>query len=291
MNPAYPTAFAGIGEWAREAGVPVNEARIRFAQFTILQAIAASRQLREGLVFKGGNALDFIWQPNRSTSDLDFSVDHGVLHDAADEARIKALLERAVAAAAPGVGVAMQVTRVRAQPPGAGRTFVTYQARLTYALPDEPRLRLRLEHGEVIAQGIDLDISINEPICEARWVEVCPDSAIRVATLEDIVAEKLRALLQQPIRNRLRRQDLLDIAVILRGQPELSRGRVAQFLVTKADARNVPVSRAAFHNPGVAERASRDYAALEITTRASFIPYDEALRLLHAFVEELPLPE
>lgn len=194
MIPAYPASFAGLGEWARAAEVPVNEARVRFAQFAILQVLAASRQLREGLVFKGGNALDFIWQPNRSTSDLDFSVDHDVFRDTPDVALIKALLERAVTAGAPGVGVAMRVTRVRAQPPGEGRTFVTYQARLTYALPDEPRLRLRLEQGEPIAQGIDLDISINEPICAASWVAVSPDSTIRVATLENIAAEKLRAL-------------------------------------------------------------------------------------------------
>lgn len=97
--------------------------------------------------------------------------------------------------------------------------------------------------------------------------------------------------MQQPLRNRLRRQDLLDIAVILNGRPDLDRSQVAQFLVTKAGARNVPVSRSAFRNPEIAERASRDSAALEITTRVSVVPYDAALSMLLAFVDELPLPE
>ncbi len=68
----------------------------------------------------------------------------------------------------------------------------------------------------MIHQGIDLDISINEPIGAATFFEVSPDLRIRVATIEDIVAEKLRALLQQLIRNWVRPQDLLDIAVVLR---------------------------------------------------------------------------
>jgi hypothetical protein len=51
----------------------VAEAKFRFAQYGILQAVAGSRTLSQVLAFKGGNALDFFWQPNRSTKDLDFS--------------------------------------------------------------------------------------------------------------------------------------------------------------------------------------------------------------------------
>lgn len=53
----------------------VNEGRVRFAQYAILRAIAYSDRLSRILVFKGGNALDFVWHPNRSTQDLDFSAD------------------------------------------------------------------------------------------------------------------------------------------------------------------------------------------------------------------------
>ncbi len=75
MNTTYPSTFDDIRGWARINAVDVNEARIRFAQYAILRAIASSRILSRILVFKGGNALDFVWQPNRSTLDLDFSAD------------------------------------------------------------------------------------------------------------------------------------------------------------------------------------------------------------------------
>ena len=68
----YPTRFLDIDAWSRENGVSRDEASRRFIQYVVLAAFAQSRSLRESLVFKGGNALDFVWQPNRSTLDLDF---------------------------------------------------------------------------------------------------------------------------------------------------------------------------------------------------------------------------
>ena len=53
----------------------MSEARRRFAQYAVLRAIASLARLSELLVFKGGDALDFGWSPNRSTIDLDFSAD------------------------------------------------------------------------------------------------------------------------------------------------------------------------------------------------------------------------
>ncbi|MBA2278615.1 MAG: nucleotidyl transferase AbiEii/AbiGii toxin family protein [Chloroflexia bacterium] len=136
-----------------------------------------------------------------------------------------------------------------------------------------------------------MDISLNEPICAATEMMLDASHQLRVATIEDIVAEKLRALLQQPIRNRDRRQDLLDLAIVLSSDTELDRERVARFLIRKAAARRVPVSRAAFHDPDVLIRAERDYSALRTTTRHRFAPFVDADALLHAFVATLPIPE
>jgi predicted nucleotidyltransferase component of viral defense system len=290
VTPTYPIAFDDMRSWAEAAGVPVNEARVRFAQFAVLQSIATVRPLREGLVFKGGNALDFLWQPNRSTVDLDFSVDHTSSLATPDAEAIRTLLERGIPAVNSSLRVMLVVQRVRQDPPGEDKHFITFQARIGYALPDQARLRQRMEQGEPSPQGIDLDISLNEPIGAARLIEMSPGLRLRVATIEDIIAEKLRALLQQPIRNRQRRQDLLDIAVILRENIPFDRSLVTRFLLEKAAARNVPVTRAAFRSHDVIDRASADYAALEGTTRVLFVPVGEALTLLHGLVDELEVP-
>ena len=79
--------------------MPESEARIRFAQYGILRAISLSRELSRLLVFKGGNALDFIWQPNRSTSDLDFSIDMAQDASNIDVETLRALFDGALTAA------------------------------------------------------------------------------------------------------------------------------------------------------------------------------------------------
>jgi predicted nucleotidyltransferase component of viral defense system len=275
--------------------VGVAEARRRFAQYTILRGIAASAPLRELLVFKGGNALDFVWNPNRSTLDLDFSLDM-TRHESQglDEERLKELLSRGLAVSGRELGVRFGVHSVRHHPPGEGKTFVTYAARIGYALPDDLRNRTRLEAGEPSTYVVPVEISINEPIGSDESLTLgAGGRSLRVSTLEDIVAEKLRAFLQQKkeIRDRDRPQDLLDIAHLLRQDTSLDLGEVSRFLLEKAEARNVPVSKAAFRHPELAERASRGYEELKNTVRGEYVPFDEALQLLHNFVERLGIPE
>jgi len=286
----YPTSFASIRAWATEHSISLTEARVRFAQYAVLRAVTDSRVLSSVLVFKGGNALDFIWQPNRSTQDLDFSADLSAPGASLDAPRLQGLLQGSLATVERLLGLTLRVHSVRQQPPGPDKTFVTYQVRIGYALPDEDKLRALMAAGRPSSQIIPMEVSLNEPICADANVNLSGTHALRVSTIEDIVAEKLRALLQQPIRNRGRRQDLLDITVIVRSGQPLDLDRVAEFLLRKAAARNVPVSRAAFHNPEILERAARDYPELRSTTRVLFIPFDEAREALYGLIEALAIP-
>lgn len=292
MTDGFPRSIADLADWATGNSVTVGEARQRFAQYVTLCSIASVPALRETLVFKGGNALDFVWQPNRSTIDLDFSVDLTGAGFQVNIDTIRSLLDRGLNRVSTRFGVVFAVYRVRQQPPGEGKTFITYEARIGYALSDEQQLQIRMANRQPSPHIIRIEMSINEPICGATIFAVDPNyPQLRVSTLEDIVGEKLRALLQQPIRNRGRRQDLLDIAVIVQGHPELNRQQVADFLRIKAAARDVPVSRAAFQHLEIAERARVGYEELAATTRKVFIPFDEALATILAFVNELPIPE
>ena len=284
LHAGYPTSFTEIERWAGENGRSVLEARLRFAQYGVLLAIARSRTLGPLLVFKGGNALDFVWQPNRSTRDLDFSVD-GSLEESVLARRLASALE----SVERSHNVAFRVHKIERQPPGDDKTFVTFHVRVGFCLADEaPNARKRFEEGRS-PNVVPLDISLNEPICDATEAVLGGSARVRVSTPEDIVAEKLRALLQQSLRNRHRCQDVLDLAVILRGNVSLDPRRVARFLETKAAARQVPVSRRAFRQSDLAERARVDYAALQSTVRSAFIPFDEALEAVLSFVDRLPI--
>lgn len=290
----YPISFEAVDTWAKDNRVPIAEARQRFAQYVVLRAISSSAFLRKSLVFKGGNALDFIWSPNRSTLDLDFSVDmHVPGADGLKEAELERLLTRALVVSERELGVALAVHRIKRQPPGAGKTFVTYTARIGYALPDDSRNQTRLRHDQPSSLVVPVEISLNEPIGADENLALDGKRTLRVSTLDDIVAEKLRAFLQQKkeIRNRNRPQDLLDIAYLLKHNLPLDLDLVSRYLIEKARARNVPVSKTAFRDPELAERARQDYENLQHTVRADFIPFSEALDLLYNLVEKLVIPE
>lgn len=281
-----PTAFDVIAEWASLNKVPVHEARFRFAQYAVLRAIADSRSLSASLVFKGGNALDFIWEPNRSTKDLDSSARENGLQ----MPELKRLLGDSLSRVGRLTGVFCRVQHMEQRPPGEHKTFITFVGKVGYALRDDRKNRERILQGRDVSTVVPLDISLNELICATENIDLDGTHSLQVCTLEDIVAEKLRALLQQIPRNRLRCQDVLDIALIL-AQRQLDEGSIAAYLLQKASVRNVQVAKKAFREDEIRRRASENYADLQVTVRKTFIPFEEAFSKIINFIERLNIPE
>lgn len=83
-----------------------------------------------------------------------------------------------------------------------------------------------------------------------------------------------------------RPQDLLDIAYLLRQGTPLNLDEVSRFLLAKAEARDVPVSKRAFRDPELARRANYQYDQLQDTVRVrgDFVPFEEALKSLYELV-------
>lgn len=73
MKLLYTVSLKGIEEWANANRISVVEAKFRSAQFGVLQSLADSKILQENLPFKGGNALDFAWAPNRLLALKDYA--------------------------------------------------------------------------------------------------------------------------------------------------------------------------------------------------------------------------
>lgn len=265
--------------------MPVSEARRRFAQYGVLQSIAGSQILSTSLVFKGGNALDFIWQPNRSTIDLDFSSrDPGLnVH------RIRTFFEPSLQRVSAVTGTLYRLQKLEQQPPGEGRSFITFNVSVGYALADDLRNQQRIGDGKPSLASIPVEISLNEPICAAEEIELGSANMLQVSTHEDIIAEKLRALLQQVPRNRTRPQDVLDIVVALNRGARLRPDVVADYLLRKAASRNVEVSMEQFEAEELWSRAEQGYVELQSTARDLFVSFGDAKKTLLAFIRTLPL--
>ena len=285
----YPILLAEIERWRRCHSTSLDEARKRFVQFVVLDCIGAS-VLRGMLAFKGGNALRFIHRSPRSTVDLDFTADSGFPNDSE---QIRSLLDAALAPAAVRFDLKARCQRIRPNPPGRDKTFPTYDISVAYQLPGDRHFPDFESWRGSLSTVVRVEISLNDEVCETSLESLVPGSsaAIRVCVLEDILAEKLRALLQQPLRNRHRRQDVYDIARLVRCiGDQIDPQKVSEYLVRKARARGIEPRRSSFDEEA-RRRAAFDYDHLFKDVDPDFIPFDEAWSTVLDFVAQLSLPE
>lgn len=288
MEPNFPATPEEIGPWRKRHGATADEARKRFMQYAVLESIASDHGLAHAIAFKGGNALRFIYGNRRSTLDLDFTAD-GDFPD--DDEEIRRRLDEALRSALPRFRVKARCQRVRRNPPGREKTRPTYDISVGYLLPGDRQYHNFAESLSV-SSTIDVEISLNEVVCEAAMRRMTPiGRELRVCTLDAIVAEKLRALLQQAIRRRSRPQDVYDIASILHRLGEtLDLEKVARFLIRKAESREIVARKGGF------DARTRDLAATgydaEIRPNApEFIPFEGAWSAVLDLVSRLEIPD
>lgn len=289
MTPHHPDpgAYKTYAEFSQALRTPTDEQelRARWAQHHILIAIAEVRSLRQQLIFKGGNALRSAYQSVRATVDLDFSIDSTL--PASD---VKHSLQQALSRVSQRADIELRIQSFKPKPKHKESTRRTWVVSVGYAFKSNERALRRLRKTPPqSASTIPIEISENEAVGIYETGRITGAANLRVSTVENIVAEKLRAMLQQPKRNRYRAQDVFDIAYQCRRAKrpdtialDLTLLR-AQF-VEKCVKRDVSPDLDSFQNEEVWERATRDYADLKVTVSGGeFIPF----RAARAEVEEL----
>lgn len=114
---------------------------------------------------------------------------------------------------------------------------------------------------------------------------------LRVCSLDDIIAEKLRAILQQVPRNRQRPQDVFDIASMIRRHGNaVNLVKISEFLIKKSAAREIIASKGAF-NTAARELAAHSYDAQIRPFTTDFIPFEEAWDEVLNLVSKLDIPD
>ena len=288
---SYPISLAELDTCAKLNGTTAEEARRRFVQFVILVSMSSSAAFVSRVAFKGGNALRFIHGNLRSTLDLDFSA----IGDFPDSAEvIKQFMDTALKTEERRYQVKARCQSIRRNPPGVDKTRPTYNLKVCYQLPGDryfQNIDERLSAGKTLSEVVEVEISLNDVLCETGDEQLVPESIpIRVCTLEDILAEKLRALLQQIPRNRSRPQDVFDIASMVRKRSDsIDLGKVSSFLLQKSAAREIVATKAAF-DENVRQKASSTYDAQIRKSTTEFIEFDDAWDELIAFVSTLSIP-
>lgn len=223
-------ALSELDEWRSGNGATSDEARRRFVQFVVLESFAVAG-IGRSLAFKGGNALRFGYGYPRSTADLDFTATD-LLDDAS---AIREIVDSAVVSGAWDLGIKCRVTSVKRRPPNFQSTRPTYLVKVAYAFPGD-RYFAEFDERTNWTAVLPVEISFNDVVCETVSVHFGRGdvSSIMLCTLNDIVAEKLRAIIQQVVRNRNRPQDVYDIARSVRVEhARLDVGKIGHYLREK----------------------------------------------------------
>lgn len=264
------------------------------AILAILDALSHDPALLDAYVLKGGNALRFAYEGQRYSTDIDLTTveSKGAQETAASEAALESFctrLDAALAAVAPARGYAvMVVQRRRVIPSGRDhRTFPAFQVTVGYSTV--------AGRQPPFSEIVRLDVTLNDVVCESEYVEV-GGVEVHVSSLDDILAEKLRALLQQVPRNRTRPSDVYDVwYYVTRARPLLNPTQIGTYLVEKSDGKEGlgRITTALFHNPEVRDRSSTGYDAIAGRLRddEALPPFDDAFGVVLAFVGELGLPD
>ena len=243
-----------LGEARRRTGLPWEILERDYLLSWILAGISQSESLRESLVFKGGTALKKCYFGDyRFSEDLDFSAFEGV-------PRFESLQEAMQGACAVAMDLLDEYAPVEItceryterQPHPAGQEAFAIRARLPWHRRPQTRVLVEITVDEEILRSAEPRLVLHEygePL-EARVI---------VYSLEEIVAEKLRALLQHAKKlrergwSRSRARDYYDLWRIFNAyRDELDLEEFESLLRRKCALRDVAFeSLEDFFEPGV----------------------------------------
>jgi Nucleotidyl transferase AbiEii toxin, Type IV TA system len=176
------------------------------------------------------------------------------------------------------------------RPPRADATFPTLNMSIGYAQRSKPRELQRLLSGQA-PSVVDIEYSYNEAVLDAEVLKLSDGESLQVYSQINLMAEKLRAVLQQPVRQRHRRQDIYDLALLLRCRPMLDpadRARLLTCLRATAHARGIVPDVGALRDPKIKDMARKGYDDLQPEIEGVLPPFEEVYGLVQAFYEGLP---
>ena len=274
--------------WVAEADRH-EEREFRQAVHTLLASIAASDVLRDRMAIKGAILISLLHGGHRFTADVDFSTEaHYREHDdAAFQDALAQSLRLTVQTLDYGLDCRIQRHQVRPRRDDAD--FRTIELRIGYAPIGTPR-HAKLLKGQS-PTVLKVDYSFNETTLNVDTLDIGVLGTILAYSLHDLVAEKLRAILQQKTRGRYRRQDAYDVYSLLASEGlDTERGRqlVLDSLLAKCRTRGMSVNRDSITEDEVRERSQREYETLAGEIEGQLPPFEKVFDSTVSYYQSLP---
>ena len=281
-----------FSEWVSKAGSDKVKYLQRQASEIVLHAIAMHPELSQELYLKGGILLNLVYESMRQTNDIDFSLTPSIKPDELPDSEFERLLNSTLNRAAMKHGysdLALLVQSVRRFPRKSTDSFPTVRIKVGYAERGSNQ-ETRLKKGEA-SNTVRLDISFNEIMEGIQVLEIADEEFLFAYSREHVIAEKYRALLQQPIRNRFRRQDVYDLYVLTKDMEESDENNalILSILKKKCLSRGITPNVDSIIDPRVRTNASEDWDALELEL-GELPQFNFCFEQVSSFYRRLPWP-
>jgi len=276
-----------IEQWVAEA--PREFLLARQASHVILRAVASDERLRTSMIIKGGTLLGIRYGSTRATTDIDFSTEKKLseidlevfektLNDSMD------LVESSL-----NYGIKCKLQSKKTEPNAQG-TFPTIKMKIGYCLRSNASHVKRLDERNsplVIA----IDYSFNEKSYNVEMLQF-EDEEIQAYDICDLIAEKLRSILQQEVRNRSREQDIYDVNYLLttiHPLTEVEKEKVHNSLIRKSQGKNIEylLNPKGMDDENIRRRSKENYHLLKATVR-ELPDFDESYARVTDFFKNLP---
>lgn len=290
--PEYQEAIeVDIATWVASAAANPTLHRDRQVIEIFLSAVGLSPSLNGNLYLKGGTLMSLAFQSPRATSDIDFTSTHDPDHFVEQELAIlnSSLSTAAISAGYPDLVCKVQGFTKRPKPSMFGAAnFPAIQLRIAHArrgTQEEDKL-----HKGQAPRVLDVDISFRDHVYEASEV-ILHNANITISSfsINELIAEKLRALLQQKIRRRNRRQDVYDISLLLSSNTftDDDKSSIHSIFVKKCRSRSIFPDINSLADTEVYALAKTEWNTLKLEL-GDLPDFDTSFAAIRDFYEQLP---
>ncbi len=282
-----------LTKWVEQEDNPMDR-KFREAVHVILYAISHCRDIYTEMIMKGAVLLAIRYHCIRYTTDIDFSTSRQASSFDRDKFLSDLQDSLIVAAEALDYGLDCRVQSAKFKPASPEASFPTLKIKIGYADKQDRNSHKRLLAGNC-STVVEIDYSFNEATDVVENIELKNGGILRVYSVTDLIAEKYRAILQQRVRNRYRRQDVFDLYYLFDTLPAGintdEKRRILNSLRKKAAARGLAVSPDSMADPETIRRSKHEYHYLKAEIIGDLPEFDIAYQTVQSFYESLPWNE
>ncbi|MBU6467905.1 MAG: nucleotidyl transferase AbiEii/AbiGii toxin family protein [Betaproteobacteria bacterium] len=287
MSDKYVKELA-LTDWVNDA--PPSQRNFREAVHIVLSAISTSASLRHKMVMKGGQLMAIRYDSTRFTRDVDFSTRDK--YTKADHDSLLSELDAQIQSANDQLPYDTMCRRqaTKLEPSRDDASFPTLSVSIGFAPRSKPLQLAKLKAGQS-PTVVQIDYSYNEAVYDIETLSLLGGDELLAYSLNNLLAEKLRSLLQQPVRKRNRRQDVYDLHMLLTQCKPLSAEELLQVkthLVLSCKTRHIDAVRTSISDPRVRQMAAKEYESLADEIEEELPGFDAAFEIVQRFYEALP---